>query len=82
MSDHTLINDDRSQVKFEGQELTQQLTDIWSDDVPFSLEMALVVNKVTYAILNCSERHSFCLSLVFLKKNAYRADSVGCHSFR
>jgi hypothetical protein len=45
----------RAAVKFEGDELQRELTESWSDDVPFRLEMALVVNKVTHAILNPSE---------------------------
>ena len=48
-------------MKLEGDELSRQLTEVWSDDVPLSLEMALLVNKVTHAILNPSEDQNFCL---------------------
>jgi hypothetical protein len=33
----------------------QQIDQLWSNGVPFTLEMALVVNTVAYAILNPSK---------------------------
>jgi hypothetical protein len=49
-------------VKLEGDNIQTELTNIWSDEVPMHLEMALVVNKVTHAILNPSQKLAICLS--------------------
>jgi hypothetical protein len=45
----------RTNLKVERDELMQQMDQLWSDPVPFTLEMALVVNTVAYAILNPSK---------------------------
>jgi hypothetical protein len=42
-------------VKTEGQQLRSQISEHWSSGNTIDLELALVVNSVTYAILNSCE---------------------------
>lgn len=42
-------------VKLEGQIITDKLTQIWPNGDTFKLETELIINKVTFAILNPSK---------------------------
>jgi hypothetical protein len=45
----------RAMLKAEEVQLMKNISQLWEADESFSMEMALVVNKVTCAILNPSE---------------------------
>jgi len=41
-----------AQIKLEGLEIQRKMTLDWSDDILFEWEAELVINRVTYAIMN------------------------------